>query len=130
MKHHIRSFTLFLLFFFIAASFIPVNAQPAAKKFDLKILYAGVPGSVREKDFVEFLSKHFKQVKSEGYAKLEESSVKPFDVVIIDAVNDDFKIEIPAFIKDYSKPTILMSFKAAGIVYEALSEKNKTGGYM
>ena len=88
------------------------------------------PGSSREKDFFDFLSKHFSLVKTEGYAKLNESIIKPFDVVIIDAVKDDYKIEIPSFMKETQTPTILMSFKASGIMYDILAEKNKTDGYM
>src|SRR4051812_24804103 len=56
----------------------------ADEPLDLKVLYAGNPGSDREKDFVAFLSKQFAKVGTTDYQKFREDEAKGFDVVILD----------------------------------------------
>src|SRR5262249_11495558 len=56
----------------------------SADTIQLKVLYAGNPGSERTKDFVSFLEKHFAKVGSVEFSKFKESEAKDFDVVIFD----------------------------------------------
>ena len=56
----------------------------AGEPFDLKVLYAGNPGSDREKDFRSFLGRHFARVGTADYQKFTEDQAKPYDVVIFD----------------------------------------------
>lgn len=53
-------------------------------KIDLRILYAGMPGTARQKDFVSFLSKHFVAVKSVDFSTFTEEQAAGSDVVILD----------------------------------------------
>jgi hypothetical protein len=50
----------------------------------LKVLYAGNPGSDREKDFTTFLEKSFAKVGSTDYRTFNEDGAKGYDVVILD----------------------------------------------
>ena len=56
----------------------------AAEKVNLKVLYAGNPGSPRAKDFVSFLGKHFARVGETSYEKFKADDAREFDVVIFD----------------------------------------------
>jgi hypothetical protein len=56
----------------------------AAEKIDLKVLYAGNPGSARAKDFASFLRRHFTKVGEINYDKFREAEAKGFDVVVFD----------------------------------------------
>jgi len=56
----------------------------AAEPINLKILYAGNPGSDRAKDFVSFLEKHFTKVSSTDFGKFQEADAKEYDVVLFD----------------------------------------------
>jgi len=53
-------------------------------KIDLRVLYAGMPGSARQKDFVSFLSKHFAAVESVDFSTFAEQQAEGSDVVILD----------------------------------------------
>src|SRR5271166_5872422 len=65
----------------LLACAVPLRAD---QPFALKVLYAGNPGSDREKDFVSFLEKHFAKVDKTDYQKFTEDRAKGFDVVIFD----------------------------------------------
>ena len=79
-------------------------------KIDLKILYAGRPGSEREKDFVEFLSKHFAHVGTGDLAKFRPSTGKGHDVIIIDYDGDPFKTPRP---RNYARSTVTVGVVGA-----------------
>ncbi|MFO0983770.1 MAG: hypothetical protein U1E76_18900 [Planctomycetota bacterium] len=51
---------------------------------ELKIIYAGNPGSPREADFVSFLEEHFGEVQALPITEVTEAKVKDGDVVIFD----------------------------------------------
>jgi hypothetical protein len=65
-------------------------ARPAAShaatdpKQRLAILYAGCPGTEREKDFVAFLNEHFVKVETTSLGSLSPKTAAPYDVVIAD----------------------------------------------
>jgi hypothetical protein len=50
----------------------------------LRVLYAGNPGSDREKDFTNFLGKSFAKVGTTDYRTFKEDDAKGYDVVIFD----------------------------------------------
>lgn len=66
---------------------VPCLAQPKVSpegKIHLRILYAGMPGTDRQKDFVSFLGKHFAAVKSVDFSTFTEQQAEGSDVVILD----------------------------------------------
>ena len=75
-------------------------------KIDLKILYAGHPKSEREKDFVDFLSKHFTHVATGDLAKFTPASGKGHDVVILDYDGKGFKGPQPRLPRSYARSTV------------------------
>ena len=87
---------------------VPGNAETEeeSKKSDLTILYAGHPDSAREKDFVQFLGKHFTEVKTGDLAKFTEEQAEGFDVVILDYDGDGFKAPRPRLSRQYTRSTI------------------------
>jgi hypothetical protein len=70
----------------LAALALP-GPTAAAEKVNLKVLYAGNPGSPRAKDFVAFLGQHFARVGETDYGKFSAEEAKGFDVVILDGTN-------------------------------------------
>jgi hypothetical protein len=99
----------------------------ADEPIDLKVLYAGNPGSDREKDFKSFLEDHFAQVATTHYGKFREEDAKGYDVVIFDWTSIyprdaqgkiDEKVDVldlpppPELSEKYDRPTILIG--AAG----------------
>ena len=97
----------------------PVSAKSQEKSdafneaTDLSVLYAGFPGGEREKNFVDFLSEWFPEVKTISLEKLNAKSAEGFDVVVADwqphykdgkyQSGTDPKASLGA---DYRKPTI------------------------
>ncbi len=108
----------------LLACAVPLRAD---EPFALKVLYAGNPGSDREKDFVSFLEKHFVKVDKADYQKFTEDRAKGHDVIILDWTSiyprdKDGKITPnltgmnsptpPRLSERYDRPTILIG--AAG----------------
>jgi hypothetical protein len=109
----------------IAAAAGFVAAQDPAQKIDLKVLYAGVLGHPRTKDFQEFLGKSFTEVGTVELKSLDQKVAAKFDVVIVDSPSPygqgpesrgappAFKMPAaPELTTDFTKPTILIG--AAG----------------
>ena len=81
MKH------FFTISFILALLVVPCaggQEAPTENKLSLRILYAGVPGTARQKDFVSFLSTHFVEVKSVDFMSFTEEQANESDVVILD----------------------------------------------
>ncbi len=81
MKH------LLTVSFILALLVVPCaggQEAPAENKISLRILYAGMPGTARQKDFVSFLGKHFVGVKSVDFSSFTEEQANESDVVILD----------------------------------------------
>ncbi len=93
---------------------------------NLKILYAGRPGSDREKDFVAFLSKHFAQVTTGDLAEVNDARAAAVDVVIFDYDGKSSDAPMPDISDDYSVPTITLGVVGANIS----SELGLATGYM
>ena len=83
------------------------------KKLDLRILYVGLPDTERQKDFVEFLRQHFRQVETANYNTFEEEQTKDCDVAIFDKDGVEWKpldIEVSG---QYSRATISIGVPGA-----------------
>jgi hypothetical protein len=61
-----------------------VTNTDKSEKLDLRILYVGLPGTDRQKDFVAFLGRHFRQVDTADYHAFKEQQTKGCDVAIFD----------------------------------------------
>ncbi|MBN2132456.1 MAG: hypothetical protein JW741_23340 [Sedimentisphaerales bacterium] len=81
------------------------NAQADAGS-DLRILYAGHPGSEREGDFVRFLRQHFGTVETADLATFVESQSDGFDVTILDYDGDGFKAPHINISRQFSRPLV------------------------
>jgi hypothetical protein len=120
-----------LLWLFVASLFLFlfVFGRPSqgGEPIALKLLYAGNPGSDRERDFTTFLGKSFAKVGTTDYRTFKEDDAKGYDVVILDWTSicprdDQGKIEKtfrglnspkpPTLTSTFDRPTILIG--AAG----------------
>jgi hypothetical protein len=68
----------------LAAVVFMGGAVVGAEPINLKVFYAGNPGSERGKDFVSFLKKHFAKVGSADFGKFKEVDANSYDVVLFD----------------------------------------------
>jgi hypothetical protein len=93
-----------------------VQAQNTpSEKINLKLLYAGQPGSEREKEFVAFLSERFAQVKTADLARFTPNDANGSDVVLFDYAGDGFKAPRPRLPQDYARATVAMGVIGAFI---------------
>lgn len=84
-------------------------------KIDLKILYAGHPGSEREQDFSGFLREHFAEVAVTDLAAFREREADAFDVVIMTYDGDGFKAPRPHISPGFSRPLMTVGVPGAFI---------------
>jgi hypothetical protein len=99
----------------------PQEAQQAVKsqktdtsdKIGLHILYAGLPNTDRAKDFVDFLTKHFRQVETTDYNTFTGSQTADFDVVIIDHDGADTRSPRPNISRQYARATVTVGVPGA-----------------
>ncbi len=112
-----RVILLFVFLFSCTDLFIDAGREPAAaaEKIELKILYAGHPGSDREKDFVQFLKQQFAEVKTGDLEKFKENSSSGYDVVIMDYDGDGFKAPRPNLSRQYKRATVTVGVIGAFI---------------
>lgn len=82
-------------------------------KIDLRILYAGLPDTDRAKDFIDFLSKHFKEVKTTDYNTFTGSESIDFDVAIIDYDGKDTSAPRAKVSRQYNRATITIGVPGA-----------------
>jgi hypothetical protein len=108
------------------------SAVRAGEPIDLKVLYAGNPGSDREKDFRALLAGHFAEAGTIDYRRFTEPDAKGYDVVILDwtsiyARDDRGKLKsgadmmihsptAPKLAESYGRPTILIGAAGANAV--------------
>jgi hypothetical protein len=98
----------------------------AEQKQDLALLYAGHPGSEREKDFLQFLRAHFRQVDTTDLGNFDAVLAMKADVVLLDYDGDGFKAPHPALPQGYSRPTVTIGVAGAMIC----SQLGLKSGYM
>ena len=99
------------------------SSARADDPFNLKVLYAGHPGSQRESQFRDLLKTYFQQVDTSDYREFKESRAEGHDVVIFDwdevyPRGKDGKIlqefermaipKAPVLSEQYARPTILI----------------------
>ncbi len=91
----------------------------AESKISLRVLYAGMPGTARQKDFVSFLGKHFVEVKSVDVGSFTQEQANDSDVVILDkdgiqwanrGGNPLSDLKLP---KSYSRATLALGIPGA-----------------
>jgi len=87
----------------------------ASNKIGLRILYAGLLNTDRAKDFVDFLSKHFKQVETTDYNTFAGDETADFDVAIIDHDGLDTRAPRPNISRQYTRATVTMGVPGAFI---------------
>jgi len=94
--------------FFPPASFAATDSydRAAPGKIALSVLYAGHPGSAREKDFVSFLDRHFKKVGTTALKTFAEAEAKGFDVVIMDYDGRCTRAPRPKLSRGYTRATV------------------------
>jgi hypothetical protein len=103
----LASVTAVLLAILLADSRSYAQAAPAAaEKGKLRVLYAGHPGSDREKDFVQFLGQHFETVKTGDLSAFKDQDAEGYDVTILDYDGDGFKAPRPRVSQAFSRPLI------------------------
>ncbi len=90
-----------------------VKLTEGLEKIDLRILYVGHPASDREKDFVRFLTEHFRQVRTDDLANFKEKQTEGFDVIILDYDGDGFKTPRPRLSSEYVRPTVTVGVTGA-----------------
>ena len=64
--------------------FVLSERSRAGEPIALRVLYAGNPGSDRDKDFTTFLGKSFSKVATTDYRTFKQVDAKGYDVVILD----------------------------------------------
>lgn len=79
------------------------------EKIDFRILYVGHPESEREKEYVNFLRTHFKEVGKVDLQKFEKSQTKGFDVIIMDYDGRCFDAPLPKLSREYDCPTVTIA---------------------
>lgn len=110
----------------------PAPAVASGEKIPLKILYVGLPGTDREKDFVSFLSANFAQVNAADLDAFKEEQTQDSDVVILDKDGIQWGSEGGRPLSDlrvsnaYTKPTVSLGIPGAFWT----SRMNLKTGYM
>ena len=92
----------------------PTDSPPSSSN-GLRILYAGRPGSDREKDFVAFLREHFDVVQTGDLRRFKESDTQGFDVTLLDWDNDVLEGPWPQVSEGFSRPVITLGVAGGGI---------------
>jgi len=112
---------LFITFFLAAGWALssyssPGNVNPS-RKIGLRILYAGHQGSVRERDFINFLAKYFVEVRTAELTKFTAKQSIGFDVMILDYDRDNTgnvpELLLADLSKDYSRSTVTVGVTGA-----------------
>jgi hypothetical protein len=81
----------------------------------LKILYAGRPGSDREKDFVQFLREHFDSVQTGNLETFKEADTQGFDVTLLDWDWNELNGPRPSVSESFSRSIITLGV-AGGLI--------------
>jgi hypothetical protein len=121
----------FMVSFILALLVLPCTAEQEPSpdgKLPLRILYAGMPDTARQKDFLSFLGKHFVAVKAVDVKTFTEVQAKDSDVVILDkdgiqwgsrGGNPLSELKLP---ETYSRATLALGIPGA-FLYNRMSLK-------
>jgi hypothetical protein len=91
------------------------TGEQGGDKIDLKILYAGHPGSQREEALVTFLREHFAAVQTCDLEGFKEDQAEGFAVTVMDYDGDAFKAPRPRLSRDFSRPVMTVGVVGAFI---------------
>lgn len=80
--------------------------EPLPLNRSLKILYAGHPGTEREKDFVGFLKQYFDVVQTGNLETFKEADTQGFDVTLLDWDWNELNGPRPVVSESFSRPVI------------------------
>jgi hypothetical protein len=79
---------------------------------NLRVLYAGRPGSDRERDFVGFLKQYFDVIQTGNLETFKEVDTPGFDVTLLDwdasDSTEDFQGPKPVLSESFSRPLITL----------------------
>jgi len=89
------------------------TAEQGSDKIDLKILYAGHPGSQREEALVTFLRKHFTEVQTCDLKGFKEDQAEGFAVTVMDYDGDGFKAPRPHLSREFFRPMMTVGVPGA-----------------
>jgi hypothetical protein len=92
----------------VLAGAVLCGGQEPPLNRSLKILYAGRPGTDREKDFVGFLKKYFDVVQTGNLATFKEADTQGFDVTLLDWDWNEFKGPRPRLSENFSRPLMTL----------------------
>jgi hypothetical protein len=81
----------------------------------LKVLYAGRPGSDREKDFSKFLREHFDSVQTGNLETFQEADTQGFHVTLLDWDWNEPNGPRPSVSEGFSRPIITLGV-AGGLI--------------
>jgi hypothetical protein len=87
----------------------------AVRKMEQKLLYAGHPGTQREREFLDFLAQHFAQVQATDLASFTPEAAAASDVVLMDYDGDGFKSPRPKLGDSYTRATVTIGVTGAFI---------------
>jgi hypothetical protein len=87
------------------------SAPTAAEKSKLRILYAGRPGSDREKDFVAFLKRYFETVRTGNLETFKEADTQGFDVTLLDWDWNVIRGPYPKVSSGFCRPVITLGVR-------------------
>jgi outer membrane lipoprotein-sorting protein len=90
-----------------------VDPNRASIKINLRILYAGLLGTDRAKDFIGFLSEHFEKVETTDYNTFTGNESIDFDVAIIDYDGKDTSAPRSNISRQYTRATVTMGVPGA-----------------
>jgi hypothetical protein len=93
-------------------------AQAQAQVSKLRILYAGHPGTEREKDFVGFLQKYFDVVRTGNLETFKEADTEGFDVTLLDWDWNAFEGPRPKLSESFSRPIMTLGVPGGMICNE------------
>jgi hypothetical protein len=99
--------------FLLAASALGRGQELPQPSRSLKILYAGHPGTEREKDFVAFLKKHFDVVQTGNLKTFTEVDAEGFDVTLLDWDWNAFEEPGPKISESFSRPVVALGTAGA-----------------
>jgi hypothetical protein len=91
------------------------SAPAAIEVSKLHILYAGRPGSDREKDFVAFLKKYFEVVQTGNLQTFKEADTQGFDVTLLDWDANTFNGPRPRVSDGFARPVMTLGV-AGGMI--------------
>ena len=107
------SATLLLILWAGTSSHAQSPAAAAAEISKLRILYAGRPGSDREKDFVGFLKKYFEVVQTGNAETFTETDTRGFDVTLLDGRWSGTHESRPMISESFSRPLMTLGVPGA-----------------